>query len=83
MEIILRRYGNSTVVVLPPPVLKDLGLIVGQAMALDTTPDGKIMLSRKPKYTLEALVAACDLNAPQPEDLLLWDNAPASGQEEW
>jgi antitoxin ChpS len=37
MEVILRKYGNSTVAVLPPAVLKDLGLSAGQAMSLDTT----------------------------------------------
>ena len=50
MEIVLRKYGNSTVAVLPPPVLKDLGLAAGQAMTLDTTPDGRIVLARKRKY---------------------------------
>ena len=36
MEVVLRKYGNSTVAVLPPAVLKDLGLSAGQAMTLDT-----------------------------------------------
>ena len=83
MEITLRRYGNSTVAVLPPPVLRDLGLAVGQSMTLDTTPDGKIILSRKQKYTLAELVAQCYPDAPLPDDIALWDSAPAMGQEEW
>ena len=40
MQVVLRRYGNSTVAVLPPAVLKDLGLAAGQAMTLGTTDRG-------------------------------------------
>lgn len=32
MEVILRKYGNSMVAVLPPAVLRDLGLSAGQTM---------------------------------------------------
>jgi antitoxin ChpS len=41
MEIALKKMGNSTAVVLPPPVLKDLGIRVGQRLTLETTVDGK------------------------------------------
>ena len=47
MEVVLRKYGNSTVAVLPPVFLKDIGLIAGQPMSLETTSDGKIVLSVK------------------------------------
>src|SRR5260363_197437 len=55
MEIVLRRYGNSTVAVFPPTVLKDLGLSAGQSMIMNTTEDGKIVLARKRKYILADL----------------------------
>ena len=80
MEIILRRYGNSTVAVLPPAVLKDLRLSAGQALTL-TADNEKIVLVRKPKYTLTDLIAQCDLSAPPPADLYLWDNARPVGNE--
>lgn len=83
MEIVLRKYGNSTVAVLPPPVLKDLGLAAGQAMTLDTTPDGRIVLARKRKYRLADLIAQCDLKASPPEDLALWESAKPVGREVW
>lgn len=69
MEVVLRKYGNSTVAVLPPALLKDLGLSAGQAMTLSTTQDGQIVLTRKKKYVLADLVAQCDLKAPPPSDL--------------
>ncbi len=82
MEVILRKYGNSTVAVLPPAVLKDLGLAAGQAMTLDTTDQGEIVLARKSKYVLADLIAQCDRKAPPP-DLALWNAAKPAGQEVW
>lgn len=83
MEIMLRKYGNSTVAVFPPPVLKDLGLSAGQSMTLNTTTDGKIVLARKRKYTLTDLLAQCNPKAPPPADMGLWDTAKPVGQEVW
>ena len=83
MEIVLRKYGNSTVAVLPPPVLKDLGLAAGQAMTLETTGDGRIVLARKRKYRLADLVAQCDLKAPPPADLAQWESTKPVGREVW
>lgn len=83
MEIVLRKYGNSTVAVLPPPVLKDLGLSAGQHMTLDTTADGRIVLAPKRKYALADLLAQCDPKAPPPADLALWEAARPAGQEVW
>jgi antitoxin component of MazEF toxin-antitoxin module len=73
MEVILRKYGNSTVAVLPPAVHKDLGLSAGQAMSLDTTAQGQIVLSRKRRYVLADMIAQCDRKAPPPADLARWD----------
>ena len=83
MDVVLRKYGNSTVAVLPPLVLKDLGLAAGQAMSLHTTGDGKIILARKRKYTLDDLLAQCDPEAAPPADMELWNAAKPVGQEVW
>ncbi|MFA7280195.1 MAG: AbrB/MazE/SpoVT family DNA-binding domain-containing protein [Sterolibacterium sp.] len=83
MEVVLRKYGNSTVLALPPAVLKDLGLKAGQSMTLDSTPDGRITLAPKRRYTLSELLAQCDQKAAPPADLALWDNARPVGQEVW
>lgn len=83
MEVVLRKYGNSTVAVLPPALLKDLGLSAGQTMSLGTTADGKIVLARKKKFVLADLLAQCDPDAPEPSDLALWDAAAPTGQEVW
>jgi len=81
MEVILRKYGNSTVVVLPPSVLKDLGLTAGQAMSLNTNDQHQIVLSRKRKYVLADMIAQCNPKAPPPADLALWESAKPVGRE--
>jgi antitoxin ChpS len=83
MEITLRKYGNSTVAVIPPPVLRDLGLAAGQAMTLETTAEGKIVLTQTRRYTLADLLAQCDPKAPPPADLSLWEAARPAGRELW
>ena len=83
MEVTLRKYGNSTVAVLPPAVLKNLGIKAGQSMILKTTDDHTITLSPKRKYSLAGMLARCDLKAAPPADLALWDAARPVGQEAW
>ena len=83
MEVILKKYGNSTVAVMPPPVLRDLGIKAGQSMTLDTTADGKIVLSPKRRFRLAQLIAQCDLKAAPPADMALWDVARPVEQEVW
>ena len=83
MEVVLRKYGNSTVAVLPPAVLKDLGLSAGQAMTLDTNDQGQIVLARKRKYVLSDMIAQCNLKASPPDDVKLGDVARPVGQEVW
>ncbi|MFZ8887143.1 MAG: AbrB/MazE/SpoVT family DNA-binding domain-containing protein [Steroidobacteraceae bacterium] len=83
MEVILRKYGNSTVAVLPPAVLRDLGLSAGQIMTLATTEEGAIVLARKRKFVLKHLIAQCDPAAAPPADLALWDAAKPTGREVW
>lgn len=83
MDIVLRKYGNSTVAVLPPAVLRDLGLSAGQTMRLDINEQGEIVLSRKRKFTLADLIAQCDPKASVPNDLALCDTAKPTGKEVW
>ena len=83
MEIVLRKLGSSTVLVIPQSVLNDLGLVAGQSVTLHSCADGTITMTRKRKYTLKQLVAQCDLKALPPRDLVLWDMARPVGQEVW
>ncbi len=53
MEIVLKKMGNGTALVMPP----------------------------KRKYVLAEMITQCDLKAPMPADLALWDVAKPVGQE--
>jgi antitoxin ChpS len=81
MEVMLKKMGNSTALVLPPPVLRDLGIGVGQKMTLTTTADGMITLSPKRRYVLAEMIARCNLKAPPPADMALWETARPVGNE--
>ena len=83
MEVVLRKYGNSTVLAFPPAVLRDLGLKVGQAMTMDSRSDGTITLVPKRKYSLKQLLAQCDSKAAPPRELDLWERSRPAGKEVW
>lgn len=81
VEIVLRKFGNSTGAVFPPAILKDLSLKAGTSLTMDTTVDGKILLAPKRRYKLSELIAQCNLKAASPADMVLWDAAKPVGQE--
>ena len=83
MEITLRKFGNSTGIAFPAALLKSLGLRVGQALALESTSDGRLTLTPKHRLSLSDMLAACDLSAAPPADLALWDCARPVGREVW
>lgn len=83
MNVILRKYGNSTVLVFPPAMLRGLGLAAGRSLAMTSTEDGSVVLTPTKRHSLEALVAQCDEAAAPPKDMALWDAAKPVGQEAW
>ena len=83
MEVVLKKMGNSTALILPPPVLRDLGLAAGHALTLETTADRRLVLTPRRKYTLDEMIAACDLSAPPPADIAAWDALKPEGGEAW
>lgn len=83
MEVVLKKMGNSTALIVPPPVLRDLGLVAGHTLSLETTADRRIVLTPKRKYTLAEMIAQCDLAAPPPADLADWDSMKPEGGEAW
>ena len=67
---------------IPKPVLDELGLSANTKVDV-STEDGRMVVARqtRPKYTLEELIAQCDLDAPWSEEELEWMNAPLVGRE--
>lgn len=81
MEVVLRKMGNSTALVMPPSVLRSLRVGVGRSLILDITSDGTIVLTPKQKFVLTEMIAQCDLNAPTPADIGSWDGLGPNGKE--
>jgi antitoxin ChpS len=80
MDVVIRKYGNSSVVVLPPGLMRDLGIQVGTSLSMNSA-DGVITLAPKKRYTLEELVAQCNPKAKPPFDMAAWDGMPSVGRE--
>lgn len=84
MEATLKMFGNSVGLVIPKTLRDALHLGAGQTVTLEQT-DGGLLLkpAKQRRFTLDALLAECDLTAPMPEPLREWDSTPAVGREEW
>ena len=83
MQIKIQQWGNSAAIRLPAAVLKQMRLGVGSTLSLDTAGETMVLkpVRSKPKYTLEELMALCDLDAPEPEDIADWNAMPPVGRE--
>ncbi|CAI8844082.1 MULTISPECIES: AbrB/MazE/SpoVT family DNA-binding domain-containing protein [Pseudomonas] len=83
MQIKIQQWGNSAAIRIPSTVLKQMRLEVGSTLSLDTAGESMVLkpVRSKPKYTLEELMAQCDLNAPEPEDMAAWNTMRPTGRE--
>ncbi|MBL4791241.1 MAG: hypothetical protein JKY60_20075 [Kordiimonadaceae bacterium] len=81
----VKQFGNSKGVLLPSPIIKKLGLKVGDNLTIKER-NGAILIQRaqkKPRYELDELLAKCDESVPLPEELKEWDRLAPVGNEEW
>jgi len=76
----------------PAPARKLLHLAAGQEMAvsvegskviMEPMSAGEIPRTRRPKYTLEELVAGMNPDATISDDDRTWTDAPPAGREIW
>jgi antitoxin ChpS len=86
MELLLRKFGNSTGLTLPPAILRELGFAEGQVVTVNKTPEGGLLIQPKrqrKKYTASELNALCNPKAPMPDDLVAWGGMKPVGSEAW
>jgi len=83
MQIKIQQWGNSAAIRLPATVLKQLQVGVGSTLRLDATGESIVLevVRPKPRYTLESLMAQCDLSAAEPEDMAEWNAMRPVGRE--
>jgi len=78
----LRKVGGSVMMVVPPAILDQLQLQAGAAVAL--VVDGERLIvepPRRPRYTLDELLAQCDPYAALSDEDRAWLNSAPAGRE--
>jgi antitoxin ChpS len=77
----LRTVGGSIMLAIPKSVLDGLGLAANEKVEL-RLDEGRLVIEprRRPKYTLEELVAQCAVGEAQ-EEMQEWDEAAPVGRE--
>ena len=83
MQTTLRKVGGSIMLAVPPAILELLELSAGSRVGI-SVDKGRLVVEprKKPKYTLDELLAQCDPNAPIDETAQEWLDAPLVGREE-
>jgi antitoxin ChpS len=78
----LRKVGGSVMLAVPPAILDLLHLEAGATVGLSV--DGKRLIvdpNVKPHYTLDELLAQCDVNAPISDEDRAWLDIAPVGRE--
>ena len=78
----LRNVGGSVMLAVPRAVLDVLGLRVGTKVGL-AVERGRLVVEppKRPRYTLEELLAKCDRRAPRAKQDQEWLNGKPVGRE--
>lgn len=83
MELSIMKWGNSAAVRLPTELLSMLKVTLGDKLSVDVRPEGLMLKPKRRAYSLEDLVAQCDLKADEPADMAAWHNVKPVGREAW
>ena len=83
MELSIQKWGNSAAVRLPTELLGMLKATLGDKLSVHVQTDGVLLKTKRPAYALADLVAKCDPSAPEPVDMLAWNEAKPVGRESW
>jgi antitoxin ChpS len=78
----LKKVGGSVMLAVPPAVLKTLALSADSEVGM-TIDNGRLVIEpqKRPRYSLEELLAQCDPHAEMSEEDREWIDAPAVGKE--
>lgn len=84
MRITIKKWGNSTGMVIPGVVVKALNLKPGQSMEAEVR-DYQLILTpvARKQYTLEQLLAQGNPDAPKIAEADVWGNDNPQGNEVW
>lgn len=83
MELPIQKWGNSAALRLPAMLLTQMKVALGDKLTVEIRADGLLLTPARRFYSLEELIAQCDVNAPEPADQAGWADAQAAGSEKW
>ncbi|EIV0762026.1 type II toxin-antitoxin system antitoxin ChpS [Escherichia coli] len=83
MRITIKRWGNSSGMVIPNVVMKELNLRPGQSVEAQVSNNQLILTPISRRYSLDELLAQCDMNAAEPSEQDVWGKSTPAGDEIW
>ncbi len=78
---ILRKVGDSVMMTVAPAILEELSLAAGATVSMHVEVGRLIVQPRKPKYTLEELLAQCEGDQEITAEEREWLDSPPVGRE--
>jgi len=87
----LKQSGGSLIFTVPAPARKAMDFKPGDEIELTVDDDGRMIVEpapappprKRPKYSLDELLAQCDPDAPISDEERAWLDEPAVGREAW
>ncbi|KAE9926368.1 AbrB/MazE/SpoVT family DNA-binding domain-containing protein [Escherichia coli] len=83
MRITIKRWGNSSGMVIPNVVMKELNLRPGQSVEAQVSNNQLILTPISRRYSLDELLAQCDMNAAELSEQDVWGKSTPAGDEIW
>ena len=83
MRITIKRWGNSSGMVIPNIVMKELNLQPGQSVEAQVSNNQLILTPISRRYSLDELLAQCDMNAAELSEQDVWGKSTPAGDEIW
>ncbi|HAH2629089.1 TPA: type II toxin-antitoxin system antitoxin ChpS [Escherichia coli] len=83
MRITIKRWGNSSGMVIPNVVMKELNLRPGQSVEAQVSNNQLILIPISRRYSLDELLAQCDMNAAELSEQDVWGKSTPAGDEIW
>ena len=83
MRITIKRWWNSSGMVIPNVVMKELNLRPGQSVEAQVSNNQLILTPISRRYSLDELLAQCDMNATELSEQDVWGKSTPAGDEIW
>ena len=83
MRITIKRWGKSAGMVIHNIVMKELNLQPGQSVEAQVSNNQLILTPISRRYSLDELLAQCDMNAAELSEQDVWGKSTPAGDEIW